>query len=325
MRTLLILSLVMSSFAHGTTVLVQGPQSHPLDYRATLKAHADTISPTQDYLNSHPSVASREALLAAFAEAQRAFLENSGEEAPKKIGAVLDLLPNEDWAKSDREIFLHAYLRLAQIETDGGARDRWLTLSLLLGEDLAYDATLFPPPLLLRREELRKEIPSKIISRRLLGAGWNQVLINGVACGARDCGQWPRTPGRVRVTFLSDQWVPQTMTAESDELERLTPREIAWVEGGCSRTQWSQQAERIPAKRAFFSLECDKPELPIALNLKPTAAAAPAIPALSVTTSSPPLYENKWLWIGVGTVLAVVLVAASQKKVSRETTTTYGY
>ena len=133
--------------AQAGTVLIQGPQSKLLDYKAALKAHPDYTSPSAEYLTSHPSLAKREQLLALFAEAQKTFLQKSNEEALSQFTAVLALVTEEDWEKSDREIFFQAYLRLAQMEKDNTNRDRWLGQSLNLGE-VNFDASLYPPPLL---------------------------------------------------------------------------------------------------------------------------------------------------------------------------------
>lgn len=326
MRALLILSLLTAHVkAAATTVLVQGPEAQILDYRATLKAHADSVSPTQDYLNAHPLVRERENLLVVFSEAQKSFLEKSNEEARKKFIEVLALLTNDDWAKGDREIFLHAYLRLAQLESDSAQRDHWLSLSLLLGEALNYDNMLFPPPLLVRRKQLSQDLPRQLISRKNWAPEWTQVLINGQPCGHQDCGQWLRLAGRVRVTFLSDKWMPQSLIVNSSDLLRLHPREIVWAEGGCGQVRWHDGTPHN--RKIFWNLECDKTTLPITLNIMPaTGAEAEAVPTLALQPERKAFYKSPWFWAGVGTAVVVaVVIASSKSKEKREPTTSYGY
>ena len=132
----------------------------------------EAFSPTQEYLSMHPLPANRERLLTLFSEAQRAFLEKSSEESSEKFKSLLALLTEDDWDKSDREIFLQAYLRLAQMESDAERRERWLGLSLLLGA-VNFDADLFPPPLLTKRAEIGKHLPKKQVVRKFFAAGWN--------------------------------------------------------------------------------------------------------------------------------------------------------
>jgi len=77
-------------------------------------------------LITHPELNHRENLLVVFSEAQKSFLEKSNEEARAKFEAVLTLITQDDWEKSDREVFFQAYLRLAQMESDSARRDQWL-------------------------------------------------------------------------------------------------------------------------------------------------------------------------------------------------------
>lgn len=325
--------LAMLSSGHAQTVLVQAPQSRTLDYKASLKAHSDFISPAQEYLNTHPSLAQREQLLELFSSAQKIFMEKSNDEAAAKFTELLGLLWVDDWAKADREIFLQAYLRLAQIAVTPEKRDHWLGLSLLLGADLNYDPTLFPPPLLVRRAELAAQLPKKLITRKSIGGNWSHILINGRPCENQDCGIWPLYPGRVRVTLLSDQWQPESSVVDIADITRLRPHMVAWVTGDCAQAHWDEAATRFAQKKAFWSLECDRPNLAEALNLSPGASneaaeksrpAAFAAPPASADKSTP-FYESKWLWAGVGTLIAIVIVASSQKHESKETSTTYGY
>src|SRR4051812_43713781 len=114
----LILTLSFQTFAK--TVLIQGPQTSQVEYKAMLKAHPDMISPVQHYLELHPLPSNRERLLALFSEAQSDFLSKSNTEAAVKFESVIQLMTADDWSRSEREIFLHAFLRLAQMEEDAG-------------------------------------------------------------------------------------------------------------------------------------------------------------------------------------------------------------
>lgn len=313
------------SWAHASTVLIQAPQSQTLEYRSALRAHGDYVSPTKHYLGAHPSSAARESLLVLFAAAQKAFLEVSNGDARIKFVQVLELLPRDDWAGSDREIFLQVYLRLAQLESDAGARDRWLGLSLLLGGGLKYDASLFPPPLLARRSELAQQLPKVKISLRGLNSGWSQVLINGERCEKMECGTWSNYPGPVRVTYLSDQWIAQTLNLEISEIEKYSPAVTAWAEGSCAQSQFHRRADEFASKKLFFSAECDRSAL-ASLDLKPVVPSPDEISRIPTPVKkSSSFYESKWFWAGVGTLVAVLIVRGQQSHENKQTTTTYGY
>lgn len=325
-----ILLTISFSAQAATTVLIQGPQSSTLDYKAMLKAHADYVSPTAYYLSVHPDRRQRERLLNLFADAQKAFLEKSLEEARGRFQSVLALLPHDDWEKNDREVFLHAYLRLAQMETEASVRDRWLGLSLLLG-DASLDNSLFPPPLLTRREQMRAELPKINPVKRLLANGWNEVLLNGQPCERGACTEWPAYSGSVRVTVISDQWSPQSAAVRVSEVESLTPPTIPLVEGGCEHDNYHSSANILAAKRSFWSLECEKVKPHVNLNPVPVAGAIDPLRAALPSSGKKEerFYQNKWFWAAVGSAVAIAVVASTQKKEkgseSKEPTSTYGY
>ena len=319
---LLLLSVLVN--AHASTVLIQSPQSSGFEYKAMLKAHGEYTSPAQYYLSNHPLITQREQLLTLFTEAQKAFLEKSIEEAKQKYSNVLELLTTDDWEKSDREIFLQVYLRLAQIETDAGLRDRWLGRSLLLGE-ANFDSALFPPPLIARREEMERQLPKKTFSRKMFAQGWNEILINGQRCNNRDCGTWILYPGHVRVTALSDQWSPQSNVIDLADIDRFVPAREAWAGGKCGDEHLSLEAERLSNKKVFWSMNCEKPVAAENINLNP-ALQPVALPTFNTSSPARPFYQNKWLWIGAAAVVAAVIITSqNQKKETTETSTTYGY
>jgi hypothetical protein len=321
--------LLLTWNVHAATVLIEAPQTRPLEYRAALKAHPEYVSPTEDYLAGHPSLEAREKLLNLFGDAQKSFLENSIEDARRRFADVIALILEDDWQRSDREIFLQSYLRLAQMETDSESRDRWLGQSLNLG-NADFDKTLYPPPLIERRNEIAAQVPKRDLAQHLRGAGWSEILVNGQACGRNDCSAWPVYPGPVRLTVLSDQWLPQTRTMDVSELERWSPATTTWVSGTCRLEQFHAAAEKFTNKKVFWSLSCEKPGV-TAVELSPPPAVAPALPLVTESAPAPvekprAFYQSGWFWAGVGAVVTVVAVgAASHPHDSKEPTTSYGY
>ena len=318
--------LLLSWSVHAAPVLIAAPQSRPLEYRAALKAHPEFVSPTEDYLTAHPSLEEREKLLNLFADAQKSFLENSIEDARRRFSDVAALILEDDWQRSDREIFLQSYLRLAQMETDPEARDRWLGHSLNLG-NADFDKSLYPPPLIERRNEMAAQVPKRDLAQKFRAAGWNEILINGEACGRNECTAWPIYPGPVRLTVVSDQCLPQTRVMDVSELDRWSPATTAWVSGTCRLEQFNEAAEKFANKKAFWSLNCEKPGV-TAVELSPPPAVAPALPLF--TESAPvekprAFYQSGWFWAGVGAVVVVAAVSAASQRHSTEPTTSYGY
>jgi hypothetical protein len=229
------------------------------------------------------------------------------------------------WEISDREIFLQAYLRLAQMEGEGERRDGWLGQSLLLGT-VNYDAELYPPPLLAKRAEIEKRLPKTDIGKKFLAAGWSEILVNGQPCKKAECGPFSLYPGRARITLLSDQWAPQTAVIDLAEVERYSPKMEAWAAGGCGQSSLSTAALGFADAQVFWGLNCERPE-PAAVNLK-SAGRQIQDPLPLFTTAAPvsrPIYKSPWFWAGVSAAVAIAIVASTHTKETKEPSTTYGY
>jgi len=55
----------------------------------------------------------------------------------------------------------------------------------------------------------------------------------------------------VRVTVLSDQWLPQTSVLDLAEIDRFTPATVAWAEGGCDNPVLARETNRFATKKYF--------------------------------------------------------------------------
>ncbi|MBX3022566.1 MAG: hypothetical protein KF799_12915 [Bdellovibrionales bacterium] len=317
----LILLLGLVPPAHAETVLVPAPASVKREYEARLAA-SSFASPSQVYKRQHPSAEGREHLLSSYADAQKAFLQNSLTEAIVRFESVVNRLPSEDWSRSDRELILLSCLRLAQI--DSVRRDQWLTKALLLGPGLDIDEQLFPPPLVAQLKRLRAEVPS-VQPRRLVDFNeWTLVLINGVSCSPSACPEFSDLPLTVRVTFVSDRWLPQTLHLPLSDLGKAQPERLAWLEGACGAPRFHPKTETLGTKLAFWGLNCDgvNPIVPLA----PTPTLA--LPE-NVKPAATPFYKNKWVWAGLGLITAALVISQQQQRDSvkeeRQTSTTYGF
>ena len=303
--------LVLAIFAEPAmaTVLYRAPKTSRLDYKAALKADTEGVSPADHHLRTHPLASAREALIAATTAAQEAFVSGSKDSARAEFEKVVAMMTSDDWSASDRQIFLHAYFRLAQLESNELKQRQWLAHALLAGEDLKPDADLFPPPLLRTWSQIRAELPRRKVS---VEGDWSLVLLNGRPCRIAEC-TLPQVEAPVRVTLLSDVWVTWSSVLEASRTEKLSPSKVAWVEGSCAQPEYHKSAA------SERRLVCD-PKGP--LNLKPVAAA----PSIPKPVDDKKFYQNKWLWAGVGAVVVGIIIASAQKsKDDKEPSTTYGH
>lgn len=315
-------------FAHHlhATVLVQAPTSATLDYRGALKANPEFSSPTQELLKRRPQAVHRDKLLTIFAEAQQAFLANSKELAKAKFESLAALFTADDWAKTDRQIFLNTFLRLAQLEIESSKQQIWLSQAVLVGDDVEPETGLYPPPLLTNYFRLKTGAPRALIDERWWRDGWTAIMFNGVVCTRQTCAGLPLVADKVRVTWLSDTWLSYSDVLAPTDFAHAKPRKVAWVAGECGDSQLSAQAESFKKVDVFWSLECQPQSAPPeTVNLQPTAVQD-ELPRLIVKVEERPFYKSKWFWAGVGVVGVAALILANSKKDSESTepSTTYG-
>lgn len=306
------------------TVLIQGPGTPDFDYRAALKADPDLLSPVQTLVRQRPSPIQRETLLSGFASAQKAFLENSPQEAQALFESVVAMISADDWSRADRQIFLHSYLRLAQLQTLLEKQNYWLNRALAAGDDVEPEAGLFPPPLLHALKKIRADVPRAVVQENLFREGWTMILFNGIPCTKQNCPGLPLTGEKMRVTFLSNVWQSVSLYLDSTELKSVSVKKIAWIGGDCAKTQFSPASLALKEPEPFWGSNCASP------NRSPDFKPIPptdAIPRIEIKESSPAFYKSKWFWGGVVLAAAAAVIMNSQKreKEQREPTTTYGY
>ena len=320
MNWMILLATVLSSpVAQSQPILFRGAGAGEAEFRARLRADEALRSPITAYLSQHPAPKSRDLLLTRFARAQRAFLEGDVGEARQYFQEVTALLSADDWRSEQREMFLHAFLRLAQLEGDGAARDRWLVEAQYLGEDLKFDPDHFPPPVTRRYRDFAHQLPR--VRPAVEAAGWPLILINGIHCAPGDCPRLPAPSRNVRVTYLSDQWAPQSQTIDIATLGRLQPPRFPFVAGACARPELSTAARSLGEGRAFFGLACEAPRLAPELAATVDEDASPSRLGTPLALPKPPsqarpFYRSPWLWAGLGAAV-ITAVAISTKPAHR--------
>ncbi len=318
------------------TVLIQGPDTPALEYRAALKADPDLLAPSQFLLRQRPAAAQREALLSAFAAAQKSFLENSKEQAQLRFQEVVVMFTAEDWARADRQIFLHSFLRLAQMQLEADKQDQFLLQAVATGADVSAESGLFPPPLLKALSRLRRDVPRVQVPDFIFADGWSTVLVNGVPCTRQSCPGFPLHVPSLRITYLSEVWQTVVATAAPSELKSIRPKKSAWVTGDCTKSQYSPAGAALKESRVFWGLTCEALPAKI-VNLNPVSQINSAtqnppgrsdeLPRMEIKESAPAFYKSKWLWGGVaaGVIVAIIVNGQKKPKDQREPTTTYGH
>lgn len=318
-RVILAILVIVNSGPVSAEVLIQGADVSRLDYRAALKADPNAEPPSEVYLRAHPLGSRRDELQEKFAEAQRLFIEGSRAQASEKFSALAAMLTVDDWGAVDRAIFVQAYLRLAQLENDPVKQREYLAHSLSVGE-ADVDKALYPPPLLRQREILAGELPRVKISESAFAEGWTAVLINGRVCRSAECLELPATSTEVRVTYLSEQWVPYSKVISAREAGELKPKRVAWYEGACGSLKFHPEVQTLGERRTV----CERGTAELNLVPRARVQAGNEVPRLDLKQKDVPFYKNGWFWTGVGVAVVAAIVINSRTQEDREPTTTYG-
>lgn len=325
--TLSVLLVWISLFAQGREVLIPASDSPPLEWKAYLQAHPEFLTPSAALEKQRPSSTNRERLIRLFAEAQSDYLSNDLDRARERYQAVANETLNEDWAEQDREILLISHLRLAQLAIRAEDRIAWLRAAASVG-DVSVDSRLFPPPLWSEWKSVLNSLDETALNFAQLGRDWTRVLINGRSCTRNPCRVTMEKQARVRVTWVSDVWVPFTRITRVDQIESAIADKRPWLKGSCAQLEWTRDAEEFSSRVGFFSLACAQRSLAGLDEKRLTPLPTPAAPLPwrnPQPKSDRPLYKSVWLWLGVGTLAAIVVAHNQKSKETREPTTTYGY
>lgn len=286
-------------------VYIQGPDiSHQL-YLQRVHEDPDATAFADWWLHDRKNKMEPQMVIADFEHAERIFLSAELKEAYSLYLNLAGRRHRFDWPLGARKKIFSALLRLAMTESQAEAKSRWLAEAIAFDPLLEPDAEVFPPPLIEEFSSLRQSTAGTKISTR----GWPQsahtILING--------REVPRTaevtiPSRpFRMTLVSDQNFPMSQVIDPHS---LAAAQVQWtaqalVTGQCLQPHWTRPQDQYPRKhKVIFADTCDLPVQGREENL-------PAISEIVTARSPKPstsVWKNKWLWIGLGTVISGALL-----------------
>ncbi len=303
-----------------SAVIIPAPSTNPHEYEALLKAQPDDQSPLQYLQRARPERKNRENLLKALARAQEAFLNQSLDLAREHFKEIDNYFTIDDWTTIDHGVFIYAYLRLAQLEADPDQKNEWLKKAAVLPSDAPLEPNLIPPPLLRELHDRRKsftkmQFPDSVFDE------WPLILVNGQRCTRKVCDGFS-VYKHVRITWLSNIWLPYSATLRVDDVLRHRPKKIPWVSGNCDHFELHKRSKDFIQTQPFFNFACeDKKNYRISLN----SQNSDNLPSLNmeIKTKTLDFYQSTWFWAGIGTVLAAFVVHSHQRQGHQEPTTIY--
>lgn len=268
-----------------------------------------------DYLDaSRPGEDFDSQLRSRLEKAQRAWLSGDQETARTEFRALGELSLKADWREAQREVIQTAFLRLAQSSDSPSEREAWVESAVRLYGDLNPNVALFPPPLLLEFEAVKKRsnLTSVDIDLRDVFPDFRLVIVDGKRIEIASQPRLRLNKGLHRMTAYSDshEAVTEFLTAAQLRVLRLSPP--ALTEDSCEKAHLRARASISSSldTKVFAGSACvgDISRAVTAAQLisrpksnsdfKSFAASSPL--DLPTATSS----KKTWLWVVGGAVAA---------------------
>jgi hypothetical protein len=307
----LILQMLLAPTCFGE--VLYAPASTPMEeYAAALKVHPEALSPSEDYLQIHPSLKNLQRLTQNFSQAEKTFMESpSQERIVQAYKKVLTLENQEDWKEGQRKLFLTAYLRLLQMdppETSDTEKRQWTERALFYLDELEAPQDLIPPPILRTLEDQRALFP--VTSLNLppeIQNHFQKILLQGRIYSTASPLSLRALSGKVRVVLLGDFYRPQSFEIPLKEISTLSPQRTPYVTEDCPLA---------PEPKVYRPLHCVPPSPSKEISL-PLVKAAPK--------ESWKMSKKSWLWAGVGIAAGVLLISKWQQDQKKKDPPTEAY
>jgi|GEM_PF-5990168 len=293
--------------------VLYAPASTPTEeYAAALKVHPEALSPTENYLQTHPSLKNLQRLTQRFSQAENTFMDGSSKEhIMQAYKNVLALENQDDWREGQRKLFLTVYLRLLQVnppDVSSAEKRQWTERALFYMDELEAPQDLIPPPVLRALENQKTLFP--VTSLNLspeIQNHFQKILLQGRIYSTASPLSLRAVSGKVRVVLLGDFYRPQSFEIPLKEISTLSPQQTPYVTEDCPLASET---------KVYRPLHCVPPSSSKEISL-PFAKAAPK--------ESWKMSKKSWLWVGVGIAAGVLLISKWQQDQKKKDPPTEAY
>lgn len=294
--------LLLISQLWAQDVYVQGVDTPPIEYQRFLKQEKKAQSFVSFISQVPPNEIDK--LNQLLKKAQYQFLNGSKEEAVASFENIIHLKHKQDWKASERKIIFYSHLRLAQMMEDEKARQEHMRQAFLFDFNQPIDETLFPPLFVNEFAKLKSQSKKELWALPAQTQSFDAILMNGQKIPI--ASSFMEAPsGEVRVSFLSNRYLPVTITGQVRNLEKIELPLQAISSGHCQSPQYHYPTPPS-VKLLLFHPECTASDL---AKLEPELLSqAPSAPSKDSRVKT--LLGSKWFWIGAS-VIATGLVMHS--------------
>lgn len=322
MIALLFAFIAFTSQSIAKTVILRSPKVDAKEYQAFVLSSPVYESAATAELNNFPTAEDRELLASTFAKAQATFMEGSLTQAKEDFRAVVALAETDQWKEEEQNIFLHSYLRLAQLTHQPEETEEWLKQAVIWAPNATLEEKYFPPPLVTKFTQIKNALPKIKVDLSAFAGDFSVVLLNGRAISLAEKPKETLPEGPLRATFVSDTFQTVTVETTTDLISETEIERKAWVEGTCQKHKLHWQRSGDVAK-PYFSQTCHPMKKTVAEDVDinyhmPAPEPLPVnLPPAPKTTTA--FYERTWFWLGVGAVATAVVVASLSNHESEPT------
>lgn len=325
MKYALFLCLLFSSISQAEVVV-----RHPdIDEATYLKSFGAGSKSVVDHLEAKfPAPADEKRLLQKFERAQNLFLSSDVTAAKVAFIEITEEAFRADWTETQRKVISISFLRVAQLSSDPHAAQNYLVRAAQFAGDLAFDSSMFPPPLLNQYSEILAREKSKSLQVDLKDKfpQHDLIIIDGKRIRADQMHAHTVMPGRHRVTAISNSHQSFSQELTASQLDLIKADVPSYVIGTCEQPALSgYQSLGVEEVKVVFGSECVRSYTGTNwINASESSTALPTkfthLPMRGFTSSSAPqpvLTKKKLVLIGLGVgvlVTSALLIKKSQQK-----------
>lgn len=286
---------LLTSLLMAQDILVQGLSTSDIEYEKLVMAQPQKMSFTDYHLNQNQQFKSD--MEQTLKKAQFEFLKGSLQKAQSHFTTLAHLSHKANWSLESRKVIHYALLRLAQLSGSQVKQRQWLQHALVFDDSIKLDERLFPPPLVDSYNKIGRDLKAQVWSLPKNHHSFSTILVNGKKQNPNRSFLRHR-PGRVRLSFLSNKYLPIEIVTDLNDLENLkiSPQPIAT--GSCQAPTFNAQK---PDNGQFVLNAQDCRNLPPAQSVSHNVLSTVNE---NTRASSAHFYKSKWFWIGLSVLAA---------------------
>ena len=318
-KSLWFISLFLTPSLWAETPLIRGIYADKDEYIAYINTHGGYKEyQGVEIKGSLPSENQIRSLREHLASAQEIYLRNDLEFSQAQFREVTNLSFLSDWESEHRIAIHYSFMRMAQMEESKQIQDELITQAIEFAPQINIDPKLFNQKIQNQFQIIKKNYKWLEWSPRDLFKRYDRIKING-----RDISPLVKkvllARGTLRLSLFSNAFQSQNIKITGEQLIHWEPVHRPLSSGRCIGG-----TSNYPLVPVYFSKHC--------VYEPPNELQTPQFQGVTVSSvksvkgrgKSPYILKNKWLWVGVGSTLALMISQSYRGSHSKSETPSRG-